>query len=100
MIGFIAEILGALIRIIYNVFGSNYGLSIILFTILTKVILFPITYNQSKSMADMQKMAPLEKEIREKYKGDKEKMAEELTKMYSEHKINPMGGCLAMLIQI
>lgn len=100
MIGFIAEILGALIRFIYNIFGSNYGLSIILFTILTKIILFPITYNQTKSMADMQKMAPLEKEIREKYKGNKDKMAEELTKMYSEHKINPMGGCLAMLIQI
>ena len=100
MIGFIAEILGALIRFIYNIFGSNYGLSIILFTILTKIILFPITYSQSKSMADMQKMAPLEKEIREKYKGNKDKMAEELTKMYSEHKINPMGGCLSMLIQI
>lgn len=100
MIEFIAEILGALIRFIYNIFGNNYGLSIILFTILTKIILFPITYNQSKSMADMQKMAPLEKEIREKYKGNKDKMAEELTKMYSEHKINPMGGCLSMLIQI
>lgn len=100
MIEFIAEILGALIRFIYNLVGNNYGLSIILFTILTKIILFPITYNQSKSMDDMQKMAPLEKEIREKYKGDKDKMTEELTKMYSEHKINPMGGCLAMLIQI
>ena len=100
MIGFIAGILGALIRLIYNLVGNNYGLSIILFTILTKIMLFPITYNQSKSMDDMNKMAPLEKEIREKYKGNKEKMAEELTKMYSEHKINPMGGCLAMLIQI
>jgi len=100
MIEFIAEILGALIRFIYNIFGNNYGLSIILFTILTKIILFPITYNQSKSMDDMQKMAPLEKEIREKYKGNKDKMAEELTKMYSEHKINPMGGCISMLIQI
>ena len=100
MIGFIAGILGALIRLIYNLVGNNYGLSIILFTILTKLMLFPITYNQSKSMDDMNKMAPLEKEIREKYKGNKEKMAEELTKMYSEHKINPMGGCLAMLIQI
>lgn len=100
MIDFIAEILGALIRFIYNLFGSNYGLSIILFTILTKIILFPVTYKQTKSMADMQKMAPLEKEIREKYKGNKDKMAEELTKMYSEYKINPMGGCLSMLIQI
>lgn len=100
MIDFIAEILGALIRFIYDLVGNNYALSIIIFTILTKIILFPITYKQTKSMADMQKMAPLEKEIREKYKGNKDKMAEELTKMYSEHKINPMGGCLSMLIQI
>lgn len=100
MINFIAEILGALIRLIYNIFGENYGLSIIIFTILTKVLMFPVTYKQEKAMQEMGKVAPLEKEIREKYKGDKEKMAEELTKMYSEHKINPAGGCLSMLIQI
>lgn len=100
MINFIAEILGALIRLIYNVVGENYGLSIIIFTILTKIILFPITYNQTKSMDEMNKIAPLENEIRQKYKGNKEKMAEELSKMYSEHKVNPMGGCLSLLIQI
>ena len=91
MINFIAEILGALIRLIYNIVGRNYGLSIIIFTILTKVLLFPVTYKQEKSMHEMGKVAPLEKEIREKYKGNNEKMAEELTKMYSEHKINPSG---------
>lgn len=100
MINFIAEILGALIRLIYNIVGENYGLSIVIFTILTKVLMFPVTYKQEKAMQEMGKVAPLEKEIREKYKGDKEKMAEELTKMYSEHKINPAGGCLSMLIQI
>lgn len=100
MINFIAEILGALIRFIYNIIGQNYGLSIILFTILTKLILFPITYKQSKAMDEMSKVSPLEKEIREKYKGNKEKMSEELMKVYEEHKINPMGGCLPLLIQI
>ena len=100
MINFIAEILGALIRLIYFLVGENYGLSIILFTILTKLLMFPVTYSQEKSMHEMGKVAPLEKEIREKYTGDKDKMAEELTKMYSEHKINPAGGCLTMLIQI
>lgn len=100
MIDFIAGILGALIRLIYDIVGQNYGLSIIIFTILTKVLLFPITYNQSKAMDDMSKVAPLEKEIREKYKGNKEKMSEELMKLYEKHKISPMGGCLPLLIQI
>ena len=63
-------------------------------------MLFPITYKQSKAMDEMSKVAPLEKEIREKYKGNKEKMSEELMKVYEKHKINPMGGCLPLLIQI
>lgn len=100
MIDFIAGILGALIRLIYDIVGQNYGLSIIIFTILTKILLFPITYKQSKAMDEMNKLAPLEKEIREKYKGNKEKMSEELMKVYEQHKINPMGGCLPLLIQI
>ena len=100
MIDFIAGILGALIRLIYNIVGQNYGLSIIIFTIFTKVLLFPITYKQSKAMDEMNKIAPLEKEIREKYKGNKEKMSEELMKVYEQHKVNPMGGCLPLLIQI
>ena len=100
MINFIAEILGALIRLIYNIVGQNYGLSIIIFTILTKVLLFPITYKQSKAMDEMSKLGPIEKEIREKYKGNKEKMSEELMKAYEEHKVNPMGGCLPLLIQL
>lgn len=100
MIDFIAGIFGALIRLIYNIVGQNYGLSIVIFTILTKVLLFPITYKQSKAMDEMNKLAPLEKEIREKYKGNKEKMSEELMKVYEKHKVNPMGGCLPLLIQI
>lgn len=100
MIDFIAGIFGALIRLIYNIVGQNYGLAIIIFTILTKVLLFPITYKQSKAMDEMNKLAPIEKQIREKYKGNKEKMSEELMKAYQEHNVNPMGGCLPLLIQL
>ena len=100
MIDFLAGIFGALIRFIYNLVGQNYGLSIILFTVFTKLILFPMTYKQTKSMEDMNKIAPQEKQIREKYKGDKEKMSQEIMKLYSENKVNPMGGCLPLLIQI
>ena len=100
MIDFIAGIFGALIRLIYNIVGQNYGLAIIIFTILTKVLLFPITYKQSKAMDEMNKLAPIEKQIREKYKVNKEKMSEELMKAYQEHNVNPMGGCLPLLIQL
>lgn len=100
LISWIAALLGKLIRLIYNLFGKSYGLSIIIFTVITKIILFPITYKQSKAMEEMNKVAPLEKEIREKYKGNKEKMNEKLMEMYNEHKVNPMSGCLPLLIQI
>lgn len=96
----IASIFGVVIRLIYNLVGKSYGLSIIIFTIITKIILFPISYKQAKSMEEMKKVAPLEKEIREKYKGNKEKMSEEISKMYQEHKVNPLGGCLPLLIQL
>lgn len=100
MIDFIASILGALIRLIYDLLGNNYGLSIILFTVLTKLVLFPINYKQTKAMKEMQKLAPMQEEIRQKYKGNKEKQAEELAKVYEQYKINPMSGCLPLLIQL
>ncbi len=100
MIDFIANIFGAVIRVIYNIVGENYGLSIVIFALLTKVILFPLNLKQAKSMEELKKVAPIEKNIREKYKGNKEKIQEELVKMYSEHKINPLGGCLPLLIQL
>lgn len=96
----IATFFGFIIRIIYRLVNSNYFLSIILFTLLTKIILFPLTLMQIKSTEKMQKIAPMDKKIREKYKNDKEKQTEELTKLYSENKINPAGGCLPLLIQI
>jgi len=100
MIDWIASIFGALIRFIYDLVGSNYGLSIILFTVLTKLVLFPMNFKQAKAMKEMQKLAPLQDEIRQKYKGNKEKQAEELAKAYEQHKINPMAGCLPLLIQL
>ena len=100
MINSIANLLGTIVRWIYNMLGQNYGLSIIIFAVLTKILLFPINIKQAKSMEKMKKVSPLEQEIRKKYKGDKEKMATEMQKVYSEHKINPLGGCLPALIQI
>jgi YidC/Oxa1 family membrane protein insertase len=100
MIEMIANIFGAIIRVIYNLTQDNYALSIILFTILTKALLFPLSLKQMKSSVEMQKIKPKYDEIVKKYKNDKAKQGEEVTKLYSEHKINPLGGCLPALIQI
>lgn len=98
MISGIANILGWVIRLIYN--HSNYFVSIILFTILTKLILLPLFISQIKSTEQMNKMNPMIEKIKEKYKNDKNKQAEELTKLYADSKINPLAGCLPALIQI
>lgn len=100
MIEMIANIFGAIIRVIYNLTQDNYALSIILFTILTKALLFPLSLKQMKSSMEMQKIKPKYDEIVKKYKNDKTKQGEEITKLYSEHKINPLGGCLPVLIQL
>ncbi|MDD3303317.1 MAG: YidC/Oxa1 family membrane protein insertase [Clostridia bacterium] len=100
MIEAIASFLGMIIRFIYSLVGNNYFISILLFTLLTKIILFPLYWIQIKSTEKMNRIGPLDKKIREKYKNDKQKQAEELTKLYSENKINPLGGCLPLLIQL
>lgn len=100
MIEAIASFFGMIIRFIYELVNNNYFVSIIIFTILTKLILFPLSLGQIKSTEEIKKIAPKEKQIKEKYKNDKNKQAEELTKLYAEHKINPLGGCLPLLLQL
>ncbi len=100
MVNAIASFFGMIIRLIYNLVNNNYFLSILIFTLFTKLVLLPLYLKQMKSTEEMKKLAPLEKKIKEKYKNDKQKQAEELTKLMSEHKINPFGGCLPLLIQI
>ena len=100
MIATIASFFGLIIRLIYNLVNNNYFLSILLFTLLTKIILFPLTWMQIKSTEKMKQIQPKIQKITDKYKNDKQKQAEELTKIYSENKINPMGGCLPLLIQL
>lgn len=78
----------------------NYGVAIIILTILIKVILWPLGQKSYKSMNQMKRMQPLMTEIREKYKNDKRKMNEETMALYRTYKVNPMGGCLPMVAQI
>jgi YidC/Oxa1 family membrane protein insertase len=78
----------------------NYGWAIILLTILVKIVFWPLTHKSYKSMKDMQKLQPKMAKIREKHKDNKEKMNQEMMALYKTYKVNPMGGCLPMVIQI
>ncbi len=100
MINAIANLFGAVVKLIYNAVGQNYGLSIIIFAILSKLIMFPLSLKQAKATKNMKKIAPMEQELRKKYKGNNEKLGIELQKLYSEHKVNPLAGCLPALVQI
>jgi YidC/Oxa1 family membrane protein insertase len=83
----------------YSVFG-NYGIAIILVTILFKVLFWPITQKGMKSMKNMQKLQPKMAKIKEKYKDDPAKMNQEVMSLYKTYKVNPLGGCLPMVLQI
>jgi len=78
----------------------NYGIAIILLTIIIKILFWPLTHKSYKSMKEMQKLQPRLAKLREKYKGNKEQMNKEMMALYKTYKVNPMGGCLPMIIQI
>ncbi|MBF0301590.1 MAG: membrane protein insertase YidC [Desulfamplus sp.] len=78
----------------------NYGVAIILLTILIKLLFWPLGSKSYKSMSDMKKLQPLMNQIREKYKDDKQKMNQEVMNLYKTYKVNPMSGCLPMLVQM
>lgn len=81
-------------------FVKNYGVSIIIVTILIKIIFWPLTHKSTISMQKMQKLQPLMAKVKEKYKDDRQLMNQELMRLYKTYKVNPMGGCLPMLLQI
>ena len=78
----------------------NYGWAIIVLTVLVKILFWPLTHKSYKSMKDMQKLQPKMAKIREKYKDNREMMNQEMMALYKTYKVNPMGGCLPMVIQI
>ncbi len=81
-------------------FTHNYGIAIILLTIIIKIVFWPLTQKSYTSMQKMKKIQPKIQQIREKYKDDKEKLNQELMQVYKTYKVNPMGGCLPMALQI
>jgi YidC/Oxa1 family membrane protein insertase len=81
-------------------FVKNYGIAIILVTVMFKVIFWPITQKGMKSMKNMQKLQPKMVKIKEKYKDDPSRMNQEVMNLYKTYKVNPLGGCLPMVLQI
>ncbi len=78
----------------------TFGFAIILFTVIVRLATFPLNMQQIKSSKAMQELQPKLKELQEKYKNDKEKLAQEQMALYKEHGVNPLGGCLPMLVQM
>ncbi len=99
IINFFANILSYIISPIYS-FVQNYGLAVILFTVIVKIILLPLGIKQQKTTVKTKQIRPELEKIQAKYKNDKEKLNEETMKLYQKYGVNPMGGCLPLLIQL
>ncbi|MBJ7380146.1 MAG: membrane protein insertase YidC [Polynucleobacter sp.] len=83
-----------------NVYVSNWGWSIVLLTVLIKLVFFPLSAASYKSMARMKEVQPRLMAMREQYKGDPQKLNQAMMEMYKKEKINPLGGCLPVVVQI
>jgi YidC/Oxa1 family membrane protein insertase len=88
-----------IITLLYVVLGQNMVLAIIVFTALIRLVTYPLTAQQMKSSKVMQELQPELKKLQEKHKNDREKLAQEQMRMYREYGVNPLGGCLPLLIQ-
>jgi YidC/Oxa1 family membrane protein insertase len=79
---------------------QNYGVAIIIITVILKALFYPLTNKSYKSMKEMQKLQPKMEALKEKYKNDRDAMNKAVMELYKTHKVNPMGGCLPMVVQI
>lgn len=95
----LAEPLAYIIRPIYNLI-QNYGLTLIIVTILIRIASIPLTVMSQKSTAKTQVLQPEIAKLQQKYKNDKEKLSIEMQKLYTKHGVNPMGGCLPLIVQM
>jgi len=96
----IQNVLEIVVVFLYQNVIANYGIVIILLTIIVRLILTPLTITQTRSMARMQKIQPQLKELQKKYKDDKQKLQQETMAFYKENNVNPMAGCLPLILQM
>lgn len=99
IITFFAKPLFLLLAWLFGIF-ANWGWAIIGLTLIVRIVLYPLTYKGMVSMQKLKDLTPKMKEIQEKYKGDAQKMQLHIMELYKKHKVNPMGGCLPLLLQI
>ncbi|SDY36501.1 membrane protein insertase YidC [Thermoactinomyces sp. DSM 45892] len=91
--------LSQLLDYFYDLFGT-YGVSILIVTFLVRLLILPLSIKQQRSMQEMQVIQPKIQKLRTKYKKDQQKQQQEMMKLYKEHNVNPMSGCLPMVVQI
>ncbi len=90
----------AVIRFFHDTFGIGWGLSIILMTVAVRIVLLPLMVKQFKSMQAMQRLGPEMKKLQAKYKDDKQRLNQEMMKLYQTHQVNPFGSCLPLVAQM
>jgi YidC/Oxa1 family membrane protein insertase len=95
----LSRIILGLLNFFYQ-FTRNYGIAIILLTVVIKIVLYPLSLKSLKAMRQMQKLQPLLTKLKEKYKNNKEALNREMLLLYKRHKVNPFGGCLPLLLQL
>ncbi|MDQ3991186.1 MAG: YidC/Oxa1 family membrane protein insertase [Actinomycetota bacterium] len=93
------QLLGNALAFFYDLIPS-YGVAIVLLTVAVRILLLPLTVKQTRSMHAMQAIQPKVKELQTKYKGNRPKLNEEMMKLYKENRVNPLGGCLPLLLQL
>ena len=96
----IQNVLEVVVVFLYQNVIASYGIVIILLTIIVRLILTPLTITQTRSMARMQKIQPQLKELQKKYKDDKQKLQQETMAFYKENNVNPLAGCLPLILQM
>ncbi|MBA7539462.1 Membrane protein insertase YidC [subsurface metagenome] len=96
----IQNVLESVVVFLYQNVIASYGIVIILLTIIVRLILTPLTITQTRSMARMQKIQPQLKELQKKYKDDKQKLQQETMAFYKENNVNPLAGCLPLILQM
>ena len=97
--GWLVKKMLEILRFFYSLI-PNYGVAIILLTLVVRLILYPLTLKQTKEMAKMQKIQPKVKALQDMYRDDPQKMNEEIMKLYTKNHVNPLGGCLPLLLQL
>jgi YidC/Oxa1 family membrane protein insertase len=96
----LAPPLGRLLTILYDIWPNNYGVAIIILTLLVSLVLFPLTLKQTRSMKAMQEIQPEVKKLQKEYKDDREEMNKQMMALYQERGVNPAAGCLPLILQM